>query len=53
MANFGTPNDFYTSGPTDNAYNFEMPEFDQELYVFFKDFFLRRNIILIVNLLYF
>ncbi|XP_065365186.1 protein YIPF5 [Calliphora vicina] len=32
MANFGSPNDFYTSGPTDNnAYNFEMPEFDQEL----------------------
>ncbi|XP_073835284.1 yip1 domain-containing 1 [Musca autumnalis] len=29
MANFGGPNDFYTSG--DNSYNFDMPEFDQEL----------------------
>lgn len=29
MANFGGPNDFYTSG--DNSYNFDMPEFEQEL----------------------
>ncbi|XP_075155399.1 protein YIPF5 homolog [Haematobia irritans] len=29
MANFGGSNDFYPSG--DNSYNFDMPEFDQEL----------------------
>uniref|UniRef100_A0A1I8P2T1 Protein YIPF n=2 Tax=Stomoxys calcitrans TaxID=35570 RepID=A0A1I8P2T1_STOCA len=29
MANFGGQNEFYSSG--DNSYNFDMPEFDQEL----------------------
>ncbi|XP_034099924.1 protein YIPF5 [Drosophila nasuta] len=32
MSQFGGPNDFYASGPTgDSSYNFDMPEFGQEL----------------------
>ncbi|XP_034474488.1 protein YIPF5 [Drosophila innubila] len=31
MSQFGGPNDFYASGPADNSYNFDMPEFGQEL----------------------
>ncbi|TDG44248.1 hypothetical protein AWZ03_009333 [Drosophila navojoa] len=32
MAQFGGPNDFYASGPSaDASYNFDMPEFGQEL----------------------
>lgn len=31
MSQFGGPNDFYASGPQDASYNFDMPEFGQEL----------------------
>lgn len=31
MSQFGGPNDFYASGPQDTSYNFDMPEFGQEL----------------------
>lgn len=36
MSQFGGPNDFYSSGPAaDASYNFDMPEFGQELWVNF------------------
>ncbi|XP_030384304.1 protein YIPF5 [Scaptodrosophila lebanonensis] len=31
MSQFGGPNDFYTTGPADASYNFDVPEFGQEL----------------------